>query len=288
MSILLNAETRVLVQGITGKMAHQQVTDMLAYGTRVVSGVSPGKGGTNVEGVPVFDTVQSALTYQPIDMSLVFVSAARTKDAVCEAIECGIRRIVCVAEFMPVHDVISMLARTRSVGAVLVGPNSSGLISPGAAKAGFYCDEVCMPGNVGVITKSGTLSYAILMEMKKAGIGATTVVGVGGDDIRGTTFCDCIAMFEKDDATDVILLVGEVGGEEEEKAADYVKNNRGKPVVAYVAGQTIPPGKSIGHAGAMVVGNRGTHESKIRALKAAGVHLAETIDQVPEIISALT
>jgi succinyl-CoA synthetase alpha subunit len=268
-------------------MARQQVVDMLAYGTRVVSGVSPGKGGADVEGVPVFDTVQSAINHQAVDLSMVFVSAARTKDAVCEALECGIRRIVCVAEFMPVHDVIAMLTRSRTVGAVLVGPNSSGLISPGEAKAGFYCDEVCLPGRVGVITKSGTLSYAILVEMKKAGIGASTVVGVGGDDIRGTTFCDCIEMFEKDDATDIILMIGEIGGEEEEKAAEYIKSKPGKPVVAFIAGKIVPPGKSIGHAGAMVIGARGSHESKIRSLEAARVRLAETIDQVPEIISDL-
>ena len=284
MTILLDSETRVLVQGITGQMGRFQAEEMLRYGTRVVGGVSPGKGGTRAADVPVFDTTHRAVTETGADMSILFVAAARAKDAIYEAIDAGIKTVVCVAEFMPVHDVIEIKRRVRAAGVRLVGPNCSGLISPGQAKVGFYCDEVTMPGDVGVMSKSGTLSYAVLLEMKRKGLGASTVVGVGGDEVKGTTFRDCIELFEADPATRAILIIGEVGGREEEEAAAWIGGNARKPVVAFVSGRTIPPGRSIGHAGAMIIGTKGTHASKLKALAAAGVRIARTIEDVPTLL----
>lgn len=284
MTVLIDERTKVLVQGITGPMARFQTEEMLRYGTKVVGGVSPGKGGETVHGVPVFDTVSRAVTETGADLSILFVSGARAKEAIYEAIDAGLRKVVCVAEFMPVHDVVEIKRRIRETGTRLIGPNSSGVISPGKAKIGFYCDEVCMPGDIGVMAKSGTLSYAVLLELKRRGLGATTVVGVGGDDIRGTGFRDCVELFEADPYTRAILIIGEIGGREEEEAADYIRTHAKKPVVAFVAGRTIPAGRSIGHAGAMVVGGRGTHKGKVEALTAAGVRIAETIDQIPDLL----
>lgn len=284
MTILLDRDTRVLVQGITGPMGRFQAEEMLRYGTRLVAGVSPGKGGDKVHGVPVFDTVHRAVAETGAEMSILFVAAPRAKDAIYEAIDAGIGRIVCVAEFMPVHDVIEIKRRVREAGVRLVGPNCSGLISPGRAKVGFYCDEVCQPGDIGVMSKSGTLSYAILLELKRRGLGASTVVGVGGDEIKGTTFRDCIELFDADPETRALLVIGEVGGREEEEAAAYIRDHGRKPVVAYVSGRSIPPGRSIGHAGAMVVGDKGTHRSKTAALAAAGVALAATIEDIPLLL----
>ncbi|MGE0750551.1 MAG: succinate--CoA ligase subunit alpha [Variibacter sp.] len=284
MTILLDRETKVLVQGITGPIGRFQAEEMLSYGTNVVGGVSPGKGGASIHNVPVFDTVRSAVEKTGADMSILFVAAQRAKDAIYEAIDAGLKRIVCVAEFMPVHDSIEITARASRADVRLIGPNCSGLISPGQAKVGFYCDEVCMPGDVGVISKSGTLSYAVLLEMKRRGIGASTVVGVGGDEIKGTTFRDCIELFQADPKTRAIVMIGEVGGREEEEAADFIRQHVKKPVVAYIAGRTIPPGKSIGHAGAMIVGNKGTYASKVEALKAAGARLAATIEDIPALL----
>ena len=286
MTILIDERTSVLVQGITGPMGRFQTAEMLAYGTRVVGGVSPGKGGERVEGVPVFDTMRRAVGETGADMSILFVAAARAKDAIYEAIDAGIRRIVCVAEFMPVHDVIEIRRKLHDTGTRLIGPNCSGLISPGKAKVGFYCDEVCIPGDVGVMSKSGTLSYAILLEMRRRGIGASTVVGVGGDEVKGTSFGDCLGMFEADPGTRAMLIIGEVGGREEEEAAAVIAAGIAKPVVAYISGRTIPPGRSIGHAGAMVVGDRGTYRGKVAALTAAGVRVAETIEDIPNLLRA--
>jgi succinyl-CoA synthetase alpha subunit len=284
MSILLDKNTRVLVQGITGPMGRFQAEEMQRYGTHVVGGVSPGKGGSRVADVPVFDTVRRAVASTGARMSILFVSAARAKDAIYEAVDAGMETIVCVAEFMPVHDTIEIVRRLREANVRLVGPNCSGLITPGKAKVGFYCDEVCLPGDIGVMSKSGTLSYAVLLEMKRKGLGASTVVGVGGDEVKGTTFRDCAALFEADPATRAMLMIGEIGGREEEDAAAWVKTHVRKPIVAFVSGRTIPPGRSIGHAGAMIVGNKGTHQSKIDALEAAGVRVAETIEEIPTLL----
>jgi succinyl-CoA synthetase alpha subunit len=284
MAILVDRNTRVCIQGITGPMGKFQAQEMLAYGTKLVAGVSPGRGGTTVGPVPVFNTVREAVEVTGAQLSLVYVAAPRLKDAVFEAIDANIRKIVCVAEWVPVHDMVMIMRRVRETHTRFIGPNCSGVISPGQAKVGFYCDEVCAPGRVGVMAKSGTLSYAILAELKRAGLGASTVVGVGGDEIRGTGFRECLEMFEGDPETDSMLLIGEVGGTEEERAAEYVAGHCKKPVVAFVAGRTIPPGQNIGHAGAMVLGNRGSYEGKVAALTAAGVRVATLIEDVPALL----
>jgi succinyl-CoA synthetase alpha subunit len=284
MSILLDGNTRVLVQGITGPMGSFQAEEMQRCGTRIVGGVSPGKGGTRIAGVPVFDTVRRAVAETGAHMSILFVSAARAKDAIYEAVDAGIATVVCVAEFMPVHDTIEIKRRLREVGVRLIGPNCSGLITPGQAKVGFYCDEVCLPGDVGVMSKSGTLSYAVLLELMRKGLGASTVVGVGGDEVKGTTFRDCVELFEADPRTRAMLIVGEIGGREEEQAAAWIRDNARKPIVAFVSGRTIPAGRSIGHAGAMIMGSKGTHRSKIEALRGAGVRIAESIEDIPILL----
>jgi succinyl-CoA synthetase alpha subunit len=286
MTIFLDADTRVLVQGISGAMGRFQTEEMQRYGTRVVAGVAPGRGGETICDVPVFNTVTRAVSETGAELSILFVSAERARDAVYEAIDAGVRRIVCVAEFLPVHDAIEIKRRVEETGTYLIGPNSSGLISPGRSKAGFYSEEVCIPGDIGVMSKSGTLSYAVLLEMKRRGLGATTVVGVGGDEIRGTTFCDCIELFEADAETRAILIIGEVGGRDEEVAAAWIGERSTKPTVAFISGRSIPPGRSIGHAGAMIVGTKGGFQSKVDALRAAGVAVAETIEDIPMLLRA--
>ena len=287
MTILLNEKTRVCLQGITGPMGRFQAEEMMRFGTNLGAGVSPGRGGETVAGVPVFDTMGRAVRETGAEMSIMFVAAARTKDAIFEAIDAGVKTVISVAEFMPVHDMLQIKQRVRESGARLIGPNCAGLISPGKAKVGFYCEEVCLPGDIGVMSKSGTLSYAVLMELKRQGVGASTVVGVGGDEVKGTSFADCLELFDADPETRAMLIIGEVGGRDEERAAEYVASRKtgGKPVVAFVAGRTIPPGRAIGHAGAFVLGNKGNHESKIRALREAGVHVAETIEELPALLA---
>lgn len=284
MTILLDQGTGVMVQGITGPMGRFQTEEMLRYGTRVVAGVSPGKGGERVHGVPVFNTAHRAVAETRAEMSIIFVASARAKDAIYEAIDAGIRTVVCVTEFMPIHDVIEIKRRVLECGVRLIGPNCSGLMSPGKAKVGFYCDEVCMPGDIGVMSKSGTLSYAVLLELKRRGIGASTIVGVGGDEIKGTTYRDCLALFEADEQTRALLIIGEVGGGDEESAAEFIRDHVKKPVVAFVSGCTIPPGRSIGHAGAMVIGERGSYRSKVEALRAAGARVADSIEEIPSLL----
>lgn len=265
-------------------MGRFQTEEMLSYGTKVVAGVSPGRGGESVHGVPVFDTVEQVVGERRPDMTITFVAAARAKDAIFEAIDAGLRKIVCVAEFMPVHDMVLVLRRVRETGTRLVGPNCSGLISPGEAKVGFYCDDVCMKGDIGMMAKSGTLSYAVLLELKRRGLGVSTVVGVGGDELKGTTFRDCVELFEADPDTRAMVLVGEIGGREEEEAAAYIAGRGRKPVVGFVAGRTIPHGSRIGHAGAMVIGNKGSYEGKVRALGEAGVRVASVIEDIPGLL----
>jgi len=284
MAILVDQDTRVCLQGITGPMGRFQAQEMLAYGTRLVAGVSPGRAGTTVGPVPVFDRVRDAVSATGAELSIIYVAAPRLKDAVFEAIDAGIRKIVCVAEFVPVHDMVVVMRRVRETGTRFIGPNCSGVISPGKAKVGFYCDEVCAPGRIGVMAKSGTLSYAVLAELKRAGLGASTIVGVGGDEIRGTGFRDCLELFEADPETDAMLMIGEVGGAEEERAAEFVAQHCRKPVVAFVSGRTIPPGRNIGHAGAMVLGNRGSYDGKVAALVGAGVRVAKLIEDVPGLL----
>ncbi|MFO0995229.1 MAG: succinate--CoA ligase subunit alpha [Alphaproteobacteria bacterium] len=284
MSVLLDRTTRVLVQGITGAMGRFQAEEIRRSGANLVAGVSPGRGGVRVADAPVFDTVAEAVAETGAEMSVMFVAGARTKDAAFEAFAGGIKTVIAIAEFVPVHDVILMKRRAKDAGARLIGPNCAGLISPGEAKVGFFCDDVCRPGDIGVMAKSGTLSYAILAEMKRRGLGASTVIGVGGDEIKGTTFADGLALFEADPRTRAMLIIGEVGGEDEERAADHIRTEGRKPVVAFITGRTVPPGRAIGHAGALIRGERGTHRSKIAALRSAGARVADSIEDIPDLL----
>jgi succinyl-CoA synthetase alpha subunit len=284
MSVLLDRTTRVCLQGITGPMGRFQAEEMRRSGANLVAGVSPGRGGERVADIPVFDTMARAVAETGAEMSVMFLAASRTKDATFEAIDAGIKTVICIAEFMPVHDVILMKRKADESGVRLIGPNCAGLISPGEAKVGFYCEDVCLPGDIGMMAKSGTLSYAVLAELKRRRLGVSTVIGVGGDEIKGTTFADGLALFEADPATRAMLIVGEVGGEDEERAADFVRAHVQKPVVAFVAGRTVPPGRAVGHAGALIRDGRGTHESKVTALRAAGVRVAETIEEIPGLL----
>jgi succinyl-CoA synthetase alpha subunit len=284
MSVLLDRTTRVCLQGITGPMGRFQAEEMRRSGANLVAGVSPGRGGERVADIPVFDTMARAVAETGAEMSVMFLAASRTKDATFEAIDAGIKTVICIAEFMPVHDVILMKRKADESGVRLIGPNCAGLISPGEAKVGFYCEDVCLPGDIGMMAKSGTLSYAVLAELKRRRLGVSTVIGVGGDEIKGTTFADGLALFEADPATRAMLIVGEMGGEDEERAADFVRAHVQKPVVAFVAGRTVPPGRAVGHAGALIRDGRGTHESKVTALRAAGVRVAETIEEIPGLL----
>jgi succinyl-CoA synthetase alpha subunit len=287
MAIYLNENTRVLVQGISGKQGAFHTKQMLEYGTKIVAGVSPGKGGTMVEGVPVYDTVLAAMEEGEIDASILFIPAPSVKDAAMEAIEAGIKLLVCISEHIPLHDAMYIMAFARSRGVDVIGPNTFGLISSGKSKMGIMPNQFFIPGDIGVAARSGTLSYEIVGNLKEAGIGTSTVVGLGGDRIVGLSFIDVLQKFEKDDQTKAIVMIGEIGGSSEEQAAEFIRDNLTKPVVAYITGRSAPPGKRMGHAGAIIEKGKGTYAGKVTALQAAGVHVAELPFQVPDIIKSL-
>jgi succinyl-CoA synthetase alpha subunit len=257
---------------------------MRDFGTNVVAGVTPGKAGEKVNDIPVFDTVADAVAETGANTSCVFVPAPMTKDAVMEALDAGIATIVVVTEHVPVHDAIHFVAVARSKGVALVGPNCPGLAAPGVGKVGILPSKIFMKGTVGVVSRSGTLTYEIVNAMTEHGIGQSTCVGIGGDRVPGTNFVDVLTRFQKDKDTKKIVLVGEIGGTAEEEAAEFVKAHVTKPVVAYIAGRTAPPGKRMGHAGAIIARGRGTAESKIKALEAAGVKVARIPTDVPELL----
>jgi succinyl-CoA synthetase alpha subunit len=270
MAIFLKRGARILVQGITGNQGSFHTRQMKAYGANVVAGTSPGKGGSTVEGVPVFDTVRRAVRETGADTSIVFVPAPFAKDAAFEALENGIRLLVLIPEHIPVQDAIAIVTRAQDVGAVVIGPNTFGVISPGeGTKVGIMPNHIYRPGPVGLIARSGTLSYEIAFQLSQAGIGQTTVVGMGGDPVVGQNFVSVLEHFRDDAETQAVVLVGEIGGSAEEDAAQYLAQF-GKPVVAYLAGRAAPPGKRMGHAGAIIERGRGTLESKERALRSAG------------------
>jgi len=274
MSILVDGSTRVVVQGLTGSQGRFHGLRNRAYGTGVVAGVTPGKGGSDVEGIPVFDTVAEAVAATGADASLIFVPARAAAAAVVEAAEAGIALVVCITEGIPLHDearTFSHLAR-NAPGTRLLGPNCPGVISPGTANLGITPGEIALPGGpVGVVSRSGTLTYQALQELSRQGIGQTTCVGIGGDPVPGTGFIDCLRLFQADPETRAVILIGEIGGADEEAAAAFVAEEMDKPVVAYVAGVTAPPGRRMGHAGAIVSGGKGGAAAKIEALEAAGV-----------------
>ncbi|MEW6285522.1 MAG: succinate--CoA ligase subunit alpha [Chloroflexota bacterium] len=286
MSILINKDTRLLVQGITGNEGLFHTTQMVAYGTNVVAGVTPGKGGEWVlDGkVPVFDSVKLAVEATGANCSVIFVPARFAPDAMFEAADAGIPLIVCITEGVPVQDMMRVRNYIDQKGVRLIGPNCPGLLTPGEAKVGIIPGNIAIPGNVGVVSRSGTLTYEVLYALKQVGMGASTCVGIGGDPINGTNFIDVLEMFEHDPQTEKVVLIGEIGGTDEDKAAEYIAAHMTKPVVAFIAGQTAPPGKRMGHAGAIIEGSAGSAADKIRALEAAGVKVAKHPEEIPSLL----
>src|SRR3954463_6314861 len=294
MSILGDKDTKVLVQGLTGNQGRFYGLRNRAYGTHVVAGVRQGKGGTDVEGIPVYDTVKDAVAATGATVSMLIVPAAGAADAVIEAAEGGLELIVVLTEGIPMHDEARFFNRVQRdfPSTRILGPNCPGLLTPGACNIGFIPAEVARAGGpVGIVSRSGTLTYQALNELNEKGIGVTTCVGIGGDPVPGTSFIDCLEAFQADPDTKAVIMFGEIGGTEEEEAADYIKANMTKPVAAYVAGVTAPPGKKMGHAGAIVSGGKGTAQGKMDALRAAGVHVglnpSEVGDLMAEIVKSL-
>jgi len=284
MAILVDEKTRVLVQGITGHQGSFHALAMKEFGTKVVSGTSPGKGGQTVNGVPVFNTVERAMRETKPNTSAIFVPAPFVLDAAIEAIDAGIEMIVIVSEHVPVHDAMKMVSYAARMGVRIVGPNCPGVASPSKGKVAIIPNQIFAPGDVGVISRSGTLTYEIVDSLTRAGMGQSTCVGIGGDRVSGTNFVDCLEMFQNDRQTKRIVLVGEIGGSAEEEAAKYISENVRKPVAAYIAGKSAPPGKRMGHAGAIISRGMGTAEGKIRALGDAGVAVASTTADIVKLI----
>jgi succinyl-CoA synthetase alpha subunit len=287
MSVLLTPETRVVVQGITGHQGTVHSRQMREFGTKVVAGVTPGKGGTMVEEVPVFDSVREAVASTRANASCIFVPAPFAKDALLEAVDAGIRLVVTVTEHIPFHDMLVMYEYARSHGSRIIGPNCPGIASPGVAKVGIIPNVVFRPGRVGVISRSGTLTYEIVNGIKEHGLGQSTCMGLGGDPVVGTSFVDALPLFHEDPDTDLIVLVGEIGGTAEEDAAEYIQRKFTKPVVAYIAGRSAPPGKRMGHAGAIISRGKGTAETKLAALEAAGARVARFPYEIPDLVAEI-
>ncbi len=284
MSILVDKNTRLLAQGITGREGSFHTTQMVEYGTNVVAGVTPGKRGENVAGVPVFDTVASAVAETGANTSIIYVPARFAPDAVYEAVDSGISLVICITEGVPVNDMVPVYAYVKENGARLIGPNCPGLITPGEAKVGIMPGFIHKAGNVGLVSRSGTLTYEVVDALTKAGLGQSTAVGIGGDPVIGTSFVDVLRLFQDDPATEAIVMIGEIGGTDEEDAAAFIKENVTKPVAGFIAGITAPPGKRMGHAGAIISGGAGTAAEKISALESAGVRVAQTPSKVPELL----
>ena len=276
MSIFVDKDTKLLVQGITGRDGSFHTKQMMEYGTNVVGGVTPGKGGQQFEGkVPIFDTVADAVAATGANTSVIYVPPPFAADAMMEAAEAGIALIVCITEGVPVLDMTRVYPFVKEKGARLLGPNCPGLITPGVSKVGIIPGRICAAGPVGVVSRSGTLTYEIVYQLTRAGIGQSTCVGIGGDPINGTSFIDCLAAFEKDPATKAVAMMGEIGGTDEQDAACFVKEHMKKPVVGFIAGQTAPPGRRMGHAGAIISGSAGTAAEKLEAFQAAGMGVAK-------------
>lgn len=293
MAILLDESTRVVVQGLTGREGSFHALRNKAYGTKIVAGMTPGKGGQDVEGVPIFDTVAGAVLETGADASLIFVPARGAADAVFEAADSGVELIVCITEGIPAHDestfveYVRNVATTKSGGSpVLIGPNCPGLISPGKANIGIMPPEICTPGRVGLVSRSGTLTYQVVHELSQRGIGQSTCVGIGGDPFIGTHFIDLMPRYEADPETDAVVMIGEIGGGEEERAAEWISKNMTKPVVGYIAGFEAPPGKKMGHAGAIVSGSKGTAKAKAEALEANGIRVGKNPAEVADLMAA--
>ena len=284
MSILIDKKTKLIVQGITGREGEFHTKQMLAYGTHVVGGMTPGRGGEKVLGVPVFDTLEQAVEKTGANTSIIYVPARGCADAILEAADAGIALVVCITEGVPVLDMMRVARRLTETGTKLIGPTCPGLISPGKSKVGIIPGNICIPGPVGLVSRSGTLTYEVIHALTQRKIGQSTCVGIGGDPVHGLGFIDTLEMFESDPQTRVVALIGEIGGTDEEKAAHYIKKRMTKPVVAFVAGQTAPPGKRMGHAGAIIEGGTGTAADKIAAFQSAGVPVARFPGEVAELI----
>jgi succinyl-CoA synthetase alpha subunit len=284
-AILVDERTRLVVQGLTGSEGRFHGLRNRAYGTNVVAGVTPGKGGQHVEGIAVFDTVADAVAQTQANTSVVFVPAPSAADAVFEAIDAGIGTIVCITEFVPVHDTLRLAAYARERGATLIGPNCPGVLSPGKANVGIIPAELFARGPVGLVSRSGTLTYQIGYELAERGIGNSTIVGIGGDPVAGTTFVEVLDRFDADPETELVVLVGEIGGDEEEKAARHIAAACTKPVLAYIAGFSAPAGKRMGHAGAIISGGSGTAQAKREALEAAGIAVGATPTELARMVA---
>ena len=284
MSIFIDKNTRLVVQGITGRDGAFHTKQMIDYGTAVVAGVTPGKSGEAMHGVPVFDSVAQAVEATGANTSVIYVPAGFAADAVYEAAAAGIQLIVCITEGVPALDMVEAVPYVRARGARLIGPNCPGLISPDKAKVGILPGRICKPGPVGVVSRSGTLTYEAVDALTRAGLGQTSCVGIGGDPVIGTNFVDCLAAFEADPETKAVVMIGEIGGTDEETAALFIKEKMTKPVIGFIAGQTAPPGKRMGHAGAIISGGSGTAAEKIKALGEAGVPVARIVSEIPALV----
>lgn len=284
MAILIDNKTKVLIQGITGREGEFHTRQMIEYKTQVVAGMTPGRGGEKFLGVPVFDTVAAAVESTGANTSISFVPPRGGADAILEAADAGIQLIVAITENIPVTDMMRVARRLAETGTKLVGPNCPGLISPGKSKVGIIAGQICMPGPVGIVSRSGTLTYEVIYSLTQRNIGQSTCVGIGGDPVHGIGFIETLEMFEADPQTRAIAVIGEIGGSDEEKAAEFIKKNVTKPVVAFVAGQTAPPGKRMGHAGAIIEGGTGTAAEKIAAFKRAGVPVARFPSEMAELL----
>ncbi len=287
MSIFIDNGTKLIIQGITGRDGSFHAKQMIEYGTAVVAGVTPGKGGQKFENtVPIFDTVYDAVQATGANTSVIYVPPMFAADAMMEAAAAGVKLIVCITEGVPVLDMTKVYPYVKEHGARLIGPNCPGLITPGQSKVGIIPGRICMPGNVGVVSRSGTLTYEIVNQLTKAGIGQSSCVGIGGDPINGTNFIDCLAAFEADPLTKAVAMMGEIGGTDEQEAAMFIKEHMTKPVVGFIAGQTAPPGRRMGHAGAIISGSAGTAAEKIDAFKAAGMGVAQRPVDFVDLIKA--
>ena len=285
MAIVVDRETRLVVQGLTGREGSFHAGRNKAYGTNLVAGVTPGKGGEDVDGVPVFDTVAEAVAERDANTALVFVPARFAADAIYEAVDAGVGTVICVTEGVPAHDMLAAYAYFKLRGVTMIGPNCPGVLSPGKANVGIIPAEIFSEGSVGLVSRSGTLTYQIGHELTQLGLGNSTIVGIGGDPVVGSSFVDILRRFEADDETEIVVLVGEIGGDEEEKAARFVEAEMTKPVVSYIAGFTAPPGKTMGHAGAIISGSSGTAQGKKAVLEGCGIRVGTTPTETAQLVA---
>src|SRR6188474_806222 len=285
MAIIVDKDTKLVVQGLTGSEGSFHGLRNKRYGTQVVAGVTPGKGGQELEGIPVFDTVADAVAKTGANTTMVFVPARFAADAIYEAVDAGIETVICIAEGLPAHEMLQIYSFIRPKGVTMLGPNCPGALSPGKANVGIIPAEIFAEGNIGLVSRSGTLTYQIGHELTQMGLGNSTIVGIGGDPVVGSSFTDILERFEADDETEVVVLVGEIGGAEEEKAAEFIRDRMSTPVFAYIAGFTAPPGKTMGHAGAIISGSAGTAQAKKDALEAKGIRVGTTPTEVAQLVA---